>query len=130
MRFLCILAGLIIVPVVLADEPQGSGKTPIGPAQAAKLARQREVTVEMVVKSVGVSQGKERWWLNTEEDWKDGKNFTVFIPKGAVEGFKKMNITDPVEAFKGKTILATGYLAMHDKTPELVLHKADNLKVK
>jgi hypothetical protein len=129
MRPLGIFVGLLLVPLVLADEPQGSGKA-IGPAEAIKLAKDREVMVEFLVKSVGVSKEKEHWWLNSETDWKDGKNFTVFVPKSTVEAYKKMNVTDPEKEFKGKTVLATGYLSMHKGTTQLALQEPEHLKVK
>jgi hypothetical protein len=128
-RPLCIIAGLVLIPVVLADEPQGTKKV-IGPAEAIKLVKDQQVTVEFEIKSVGVSKEKEHWWLNSETDWKDGKNFSVFVPRSTVEAFKKNNITDPVKEFKGKSVQVTGYLSMHKTTTEVTLHELEHLKVK
>jgi hypothetical protein len=129
MRSFSVIAGLLLLPVLLlADEPQ-AGKV-LGPAEAIKLAKEQEVTVEMQVKSVGISKEKEHWWLNSEVDYKDGKNFSVFIPKSTVEALKKAGVTDPDKAYKGKTVLVTGYLAVHNKTAEITLHAADQMKVK
>ena len=65
---------------------------------------------------MGMSKEKEHWWLNSEVDYKDGKNFTVFVPKSTVEKLKKAGVTDPEKTYKGKTLQVTGYLAMHDKS--------------
>ena len=108
MRSLCLLVVLTVIPAALANE-QGTDKV-LDPAAAIKLAKDLKVTVKFEVKSVSSSKNKEHWWLNSEADYKDGKNFTVFIPKSMVEEFKKKSITDPEKAFKGKTLQVTGYL--------------------
>jgi hypothetical protein len=61
---------LALVFVTAADD------MPLTPAEAAKKVNEK-VTVEMEVKSTG---GKTARFLNSATDFKDDKNFTVFIP--------------------------------------------------
>jgi DNA/RNA endonuclease YhcR with UshA esterase domain len=129
MRCFAVLAALAFIPVLLAENPQGLGKKVIGPAEAAKMAKEAQVTVEMMIKAVGISKEKEHWWLNSETDWKDAKNFSVFIPKSVVEALKKTGVTDPDKQYKGRTVQVTGYLSVHKTTPEITLHEADQIKI-
>ena len=128
MRWFSILAGLVFIPVVLAGQQAGGGNT-VTPDEAGKLARGQDVTVEMVVKSVGISKNKEHWFLNSQADWKDDKNFYVLIPKSVVEKLKAKDITDPEKAFPGKTIQVTGNVTIHFTTPQIILRSPDRLKV-
>ena len=123
MRCLGILASLIFVSVVLAG-----GSTPLTPAEAAKQAKKDQVTVEMTVQSVGIAKQGEHWWLNSEADYKDSKNLTVFIPRSTVERLKKNNITDPA-TYKGKTIQVTGVVELRGTRPEIILHRTEQIKI-
>ena len=122
MRFAGMLCALVLVPVLFAAEPQ---VTAITPAEAAKKVNEK-VTVEMEVKSTG---GKDNWYLNSEESFKDDKNFTVFIPKDSVEKFKKNKIDDPAVAFKGKTIQVTGTVTLNKEKAQIKVEEPDQIKV-
>jgi DNA/RNA endonuclease YhcR with UshA esterase domain len=115
---------LILMMVTLArgdDTPQ----KPITPADAAKKVNEK-VTVEMEVKSTG---GKDVAFLNSEEDFKDAKNFTVFIPEAALEKFKKAKIDDPRTHFKGKKVLVTGTVTLYREKPQIKVEDPDQIKL-
>jgi DNA/RNA endonuclease YhcR with UshA esterase domain len=122
MRYLGMLCAVVVVPVLLAAEPQG---TAITPAEAAKKVNEK-VTVEMEVKSTG---GKDNWYLNSEESYKDDKNFTVFIPKEAVEKFKKNKIEDAAVTYKGKTIHVTGTVMLYRDKPQIKVEEPEQIKI-
>src|SRR4051812_36685885 len=105
MRF----SGLIVVllPAVICAQGAGASR-PITPEEALKRVDQR-VTVAMEIRSTG---GNTARYLNSEADFRDNKNFAVFIPNAALAGFKQAGIADPGEFFKGKTIIVTGTVAM------------------
>jgi hypothetical protein len=75
-----LLAGVLCLifwlPVAIADDQQ----KPIAPAEAAKEMNE-EVTLLMEVKSTGKSG--QVYFLNSEEDFKDSMNFTIFIDKAS-----------------------------------------------
>ena len=56
MRTLSVLAGLFFGPSLLADQPQTTKV--IGPAEAIKLAKEAQVTVEFEVEIGGNVEGK------------------------------------------------------------------------
>jgi DNA/RNA endonuclease YhcR with UshA esterase domain len=118
------LAGIVctaLVPVLLAAASQG---TPLSPAEAAKKVNEK-VTVQMEVKSTG---GKDNWFLNSEADFKDDKNFTVFIPKETVEKFKKNKIDEPAH-FKSKTIQVSGTVTLFKDKPQIKVDEPDQIKI-
>ena len=86
---------------------------PISPAEAAKKVGD-SVTVEMEVKSMG---GKGPYFLNSEIDFKDTNNFTLLIPKDAVEKFKKAKIDELPGHYKGKTLRVTETVSLYREKP-------------
>jgi DNA/RNA endonuclease YhcR with UshA esterase domain len=122
MRCAGMLCVLVLVPVLLAAEPQ---VTAISPAEAAKKVNEK-VTVELEVKSTG---GTSNWYLNSEESYKDGKNFTVFIPKESVEKFKKNKIEDPAVAYKGKIIQVTGTVTLNKDKAQIKVEDPEQIKI-
>jgi DNA/RNA endonuclease YhcR with UshA esterase domain len=99
---------------------------PIGPAEAAKKVNE-EVTLQMEVKSAALRSGV--CFLNSEEDYKDAKNFTVFIDKDALGKFKEAKIDDPAEKFKGKTVQVTGKVTLYRDRPEIKVTGPDAIKI-
>ena len=98
----------------------------VAPAEAAKKVNE-EVTLRMEVKSAALRNGV--CFLNSEEDFKDDKNFTVFIDKGALARFKEARIDDPAAHFKGKTIKVTGKVTLYQERPEIKVGGPDDLNV-
>jgi DNA/RNA endonuclease YhcR with UshA esterase domain len=118
------MAGLLILltaGAVAAGGPPGAAKA-ISPEEAAKKVNET-VTVRMEVKSVGSS--KSVYFLNSKEDYKDEKNFTIFLPVETVKKFKEEKVDDLVKHFKGKTVEVTGKVILYRDRPEI---KVDELK--
>jgi DNA/RNA endonuclease YhcR with UshA esterase domain len=99
---------------------------PIGPAEAVKKINE-EVTLQLEVKSVSLR--KDACFLNSEEDFKDAKNFTVFIDKEAIAKYKEAKIEDPATQFKGKTIQVKGKVTLYRDRPEIKVSGPDAIKV-
>jgi DNA/RNA endonuclease YhcR with UshA esterase domain len=100
---------LILLP---ADEK------PITAEEALTKVNQK-VTVEMEVKSTGMSK-QGMIFLNSMMNYRDGKNFTVVIPKEAVEKFKKTAKTDDLRRFYGgKTVRVTGTVSEYMNRPQI-----------
>ena len=116
------LSLLVWLPPVLADD----APKPIGPAEAAKKVN-KEVTLLMEVKSVGKSG--QVYFLNSEADFKDAKNFTVFIDKDALANFKEAKIDDPVAHFKGKTIQVKGKVVLYRERLEIKVSGPDAIQI-
>jgi DNA/RNA endonuclease YhcR with UshA esterase domain len=116
------LVMLLMVPLVLAAGEQPA--KPLTPAEAAKQVG-KKVTVEMAVKSVG--QGKGVFFLNSEENFKSEKNFTLFIDKAGAKKFAEAKI-DPT-TYKGKTVRAQGEVKLYRERPEIVVTDPKQIEV-
>ncbi len=98
---------------------------PLTPAEAAKKLNEK-VVVELEVKSTG---GKDVCFLNSEADFKDDKNFTLFIPAAALETFKAAKIDDPKAYYKGKTVRVTGTVTLYRDKPQIKVESATQIEV-
>ena len=103
----------------------GDDVSPITPAEAAKKINEK-VVVEMEVKSTG---GKENHYLNSQEDFKDDKNFTIFISKDHLDKFKKVGIESPSAHYKAKVIRVTGTVVLEKLKPWIKVTDPDQIKV-
>ncbi len=125
MRFSSASALILAAAMLVAASADDTASKPISPAEAAMKVNQK-VTVEMLVKSTG---GKTNHFLNSEEDYKDAKNFTVFIPEDAVEKFQKAKIEDPKTYYKGKIVQVTGTVELYREKPQIKLEDPKQIKV-
>jgi len=121
MRF-CAAALMFLIPLglVLAQETR-----PISPDEALKRVDQK-VTVAMEVKSTG---GNTARYLNSQIDFRDEKNFAIFIPNIALAGFKQAGIEDPGVHYKGKTVVVTGTVALAQGRPQIRVENVNQIKV-
>ncbi len=138
MRLACLPAALLSIYVIAcswhyaiaADEakPAAPAKAakPIGPDEAVKKVG-KDVLLQMTVKS-STLRG-DVCYLNSEEDYKDKKNFTLFIPAEAMAKFKEAKVDDPAKHFKGKLVQAAGKVIMYRNRPEVKLSGPDDLKI-
>ena len=99
---------------------------PIGAAEAAKKVNE-DVILQMEVKSTTLREGV--CFLNSEDDYKSTKNFTVFVDKKALAKFKEAKIDDPASHFKGKTIEVKGKVTLYRDRPEIKVSGPDAIKV-
>ena len=81
----------------------------------------------MKVASTGKSGGVA--FLNSKENFKDDGNFTIFINKDGMESFKKGKIDDVHAHFKDKTILVTGTVVLYKERPEIIVEKAEQVRI-
>jgi DNA/RNA endonuclease YhcR with UshA esterase domain len=125
MRQLLGFAVLVVLPWVVsagADEPP----KPIGPAEAAKKVGE-QVTLRMEVKSAALRETV--CFLNSEEDFRDTKNFTIFLDKDALQKFKEAKIDDPAAHFKGKTVQVKGKVKLYRDRPEIAISGPDQIQI-
>ena len=99
---------------------------PLSPAEATKKINEK-CTVEMKVASTG--KGGKVYFLNSNENFRDETNFTVFIKAEAVESFKKAKIDDIAAHYKGKTILVTGTVSLFNERPQIAVENAEQVRI-
>jgi DNA/RNA endonuclease YhcR with UshA esterase domain len=81
----------------------------------------------MEVKSAALREGV--CFLNSEEDFKDASNFTVFIDKEVLARFKEAKIEDPSAHFKGQTVQVKGKVTLYRDRPQLKVSGPEAIKV-
>jgi DNA/RNA endonuclease YhcR with UshA esterase domain len=121
MRVFATVLVVVVGAGLRAEEPA----KPITPAEAAKKVNEK-VVVEMEVKSTG---GRTNCYLNSEADYRDAKNFTVFIPEEAVAKFKAAKIEDPKVHYKGKLVRVTGTVTTARDKPQIKVESPDQIVV-
>ena len=121
MRLTSFVVGIVLIGTACGDDKPAK---PLTPGEAAKKVNEK-VTVEMEVKSTG---GGSVWFLNSEADFKDEKNFTLFVPATTVEMFKKSKIEDHTH-FKGKTVQVTGTVTLYREKPQIKIEEPDQIKI-
>jgi DNA/RNA endonuclease YhcR with UshA esterase domain len=122
LRTFAILGAFLWLSLVLADDQP----KPIGPAEATKKVNE-EVLLQMEVKSAALREAV--CFLNSEEDFKNAKNFAVFIDKEALAKFKEAKIEDPAAHFKGKTVQVKGKVTLYRDHPEIKVSGPDAIKI-
>jgi DNA/RNA endonuclease YhcR with UshA esterase domain len=123
MRLPALMLVFVLTPFLAAAEENAK---PIGPEEAAKQVNEK-VTLRMEVKSAALRGSV--CFLNSQEDFKDARNFTVFLGKDALEKFREAKIEDPAAHFKGKTILVTGKVTIYREKPQIAVDGPDQIKI-
>jgi DNA/RNA endonuclease YhcR with UshA esterase domain len=126
MRFEAVMSVLVLgltCSLLLADD---KGQKPITPVETAKMVDQK-CTVEMKVQSTGKTRSLV--FLNSEENYRDEKNFTVVLFEKGLEGLKKNKIDDPTTHYKGKTVRVSGTVTLYNKKPQIKVEDAEQIQV-
>ncbi len=119
MKKLALLVFLLLCSVLPAAELQDT--KPLSPAEAAKRVG-KKCTVEMTVRASKNALAKRKLiYLDSEENFRDEKNFSVTVTATGAAKFKKVGIDDPAVHFKGKTIRATGTVSLDEKKKPRIL---------
>ena len=112
---LSVITMLLLSGFVLGDDKD----KPLPPVEARK-ALGKEITVEMEVKvAKDRLELRGEIYLDSEEDFKNEKNFAVVITRKGAASLKDSGITDPADHFKGKAIRATGEVTKVDNVPRI-----------
>jgi DNA/RNA endonuclease YhcR with UshA esterase domain len=124
MRSPAILFALFLWPGLLAADEKPP--KPIPPAEAAKKVNEK-CTVDWKVQSTGKT--RTLVFLNSEENYRDAKNFTVVLFEKAIAGLKKNQIDDPAAYYKGKTIRVTGTVTLYNDRPQIKVEDPQQIRV-
>jgi hypothetical protein len=100
------------------------------PKAGTNRSGEGRVTVEMAVKSSkNALAGRMEIYLDSEENFRDEKNFAVVISATAAAKFKDAGIDDPATHFKGRTIRVTGTVVVHENRPRIVVEDPSQVGV-
>ena len=114
-----------LLPAAIAAVALLSGADDDKPAAVVPAAEARDhinktCTVEMTVRSSKNAAPRREYYLDSEEDFHDEKNFAVVISYDHAEAFQKAGIDDPAEHYKGKKLRVTG----------TVIHENDQIRMR
>jgi hypothetical protein len=101
---------LAFVAVVLLGgaSPDDEKSPKVIAAPDAKNHVDARCTVEMTVRASKNAAPRREYYLDSEEDFHDEKNFAVVISYDHADLFKKAGIDDPSDHYKGKKLRVTG----------------------
>ena len=122
---------MLAIPVVIlgASLVFAAEDKPLTPVEARKAVG-KKITVEMTVQAAKDRLEKRgEIYLDSEEDFRDEKNFAVVITRAGAASLKGTGIDSPAEHFKGKTVLATGTVKEVDKVPRIEIDDARQVRI-
>ena len=68
-------------------------------------------------------------YLDSEENFKDEKNFAVVITRNGASDLKKAGIDSPADHFNSKLIQATGEVKVVEGVPRIEVNEAKQIKL-
>lgn len=98
-------------------------------AAEAKEHVNEKCVVEFTVKNGRMLPDKNMCFLNSESNFRDGKNFTAVIFKDGLERFKEMKIEDPYDHYKKKKIRITGKIELRDGKAQMKVIDPSQIKL-
>lgn len=113
------------VPLSVLQPVAARAENPVGPGAISTAAAARrigeKVTLEMTVQATG-GNPKKRFFLNSEKNFRDERNFTIVLDMGAAGNkFAAAKIGDPAKHYAGKKIRVTGTVATYMDRPEIIV---------
>jgi hypothetical protein len=123
-------AFLFFACVLMAGMSADDGKPPVVVAAPdAKNHIDKECTVEMTVRSSKNAAPRREYYLDSEEDFRDDKNFAVVISYDHIDLFKKAGIDDPAEYYKEKKLRVTGTVIRENAQVRIRVEDPKQIKV-
>ena len=121
-----LLVGVLVLTASAEDDKKDK---PLTPVEARKKIGEK-ITVEMEVRAAKNALAKRgEIYLDSEENFRDEKNFAVVVTKTGAESLKAAGIDDPADHFKGKTIRAKGKVSEQDGVPRIEIDDAKQIEI-
>jgi hypothetical protein len=104
-------------------------KTKVVAAADARNHVEERCTVEMTVRSSKNAAPRMEYYLDSEEDFRDEKNFAVVISYDHADPFKKAGIDDPAEYYMGKKLRVTGKVIRENDQTRIRVENPEQIKI-
>jgi hypothetical protein len=98
-------------------------------AADAKSHIDESCTVEMNVRASKDARPRREYYLDSEEDFHDEKNFAVVISYDHAEKFKKAGIDNPADYYMGKKLRVTGKVIAENDQVRIRIDDPAQIKV-
>lgn len=132
---LMLFAALAAVTSWATDEPAGGAvilervATPVILPDEALSHAGEECTVEFKVENGRKLDDKDICFLNSLQDHREKGNFTAVIFRDGLARFAADGVTDPADAFLGKTIRVSGLIAERGGQAQIVVESPKQIVV-
>jgi hypothetical protein len=84
----------------------------------------------MTVQATGTNRTKTMVFLNSEDDFKSERNFTVVLDLMALtKALEEAKVTDPLRHYKGKTVKVKGVVSLFKDQPQIIVKKLEQITV-
>jgi len=98
-------------------------------APDAKKHIDERCTVEMTVQSSKNAAPRREYYLQSEKDFRDDKNFAVVISYDHADLFKQAGIDDPSEHYRGKKLRVTGKVIRENDQVRIRVEDPKQIKI-
>jgi hypothetical protein len=88
----------------------------------------RRATVEFEVRNGSVINEGRMGFLNSLEDFRDPKNFTVVLNEQALRAYTTAGIVDPTKHFRGKRVRATGTIELRRGQHQILVSEPSQIE--
>jgi hypothetical protein len=123
-------AAIAAIVLLIGAGPSDDGKpAAVVPAAEAKDHVDKTCTVELTVRSTKNAAPRREYYLDSEEDFRDDKNFAVVISYDHIEAFNKAGVADPSEHYKGKKLRVTGKVIHENDQTRMRVEDPKNIVV-
>jgi len=129
-RLGCVLPLLFLAPFLVTGASADDEKAPaVVKAADARNHVDERCTVELTVRSSKNAAPRREYYLDSEEDFHDEKNFAVVISYDHADLFKKAGIDDPAEHYKGKSLRVTGKVIRENDQVRIRVEDPKQIKI-
>lgn len=120
-----ILFTAAIAAVCLGD---ARGAEPISAAEAMDRVGE-EGTVEFIVRSTGTSRKEGLLFLNSEENFRSNRNFSIVLDPAAIASFKAAGIKDIEKHYFCKKVRVTGRVEHFKSVTDIKATKPEQIQI-
>ena len=129
-RLGCVLPLLFLAPFLVTGASADDEKPPaVVKAVDARNHINERCTVELTVRSSKNAAPRREYYLDSEEDFRDEKNFAVVISFDHADLFKKAGIDDPAEYYKEKKLRVTGKVIRENDQVRIRVEDPKQIKI-
>jgi hypothetical protein len=107
----------------------GDDKEKVVAAPDAKNHVDERCTVEMTVRSSKNAAPRREYYLDSEEDFHDDKNFAVVISYDHAELFQKAGIDNPADHYMGKKLRVSGKIIRENDQIRIRVEDPQHIKI-
>jgi hypothetical protein len=119
---------LALTALLIGASPDDEKAKVIAASDARNHVDER-CTVELTVRASKNAAPRKEYYLDSEEDFHDEKNFAVVISYDDAEAFKKAGIEDPAEYYMGKKVRVTGKVIHENDQTRMHIDDPEQIKV-